>query len=202
MAPDSGDFPFKRICVFCGSASGADPIYLAAARAMGAGLARRGVGLVYGGASIGLMTAAADAALQAGGEAIGVIPKMLLDKEVAHHGLTALHVVDSMHERKALMASLSDAFVALPGGIGTFEELFEVWTWAQLGAHDKPCGLLNTGGFYDTLLEFLDGVVEAGFLKTDHRALLRVAADPDDLIDSLAHAPHRTGPAWVRPDQT
>jgi uncharacterized protein (TIGR00730 family) len=176
----------RRLAVFCGSSTGDAPAYAAAARDLGTTLARRGIGLVYGGASVGLMGTIADAAIAAGGEVIGVIPEALVRKEVAHGGPVDLRIVGSMHERKALMAELSDAFVALPGGIGTLEELFEVWTWAQLGYHAKPCALLNTEGFYDPLIAFLDDVVAHRFLKDAHRAMLIVADAPDDLLARLA----------------
>ncbi len=146
----------KSVCVFCGSNPGNDPVYAAGARAMGAEIARRGLVLVYGGGAVGLMGIVANAALEAGGEVHGVIPEALRRKEVGHHGLTRLEVVDTMHTRKARMAELSDGFVAMPGGIGTFEELFEIWTWGQLGIHTKPLGLLNIAGFYDPLAQFLD----------------------------------------------
>jgi len=172
-----------RICVFCGSSPGADPRYLAAAREMGRALVARGLGLVYGGGSVGLMGAVADAALAAGGEVVGVIPQVLQIRELAHRRLTALHVVGSMHERKALMAELSDGFVALPGGMGTLEELSEVLTWAQLGLHARPCGLLDVAGYYDPLVAFFDRAVEAGFLRREHRRLLLTAATPAALLD-------------------
>src|SRR5262245_13303074 len=146
----------NRLCVFCGSSSGRDPAYRAAAVELGALLAERRIGLVYGGAASGLMGAVAEATRAAGGEVIGVIPRALVEWAVAHTGLSDLRIVSTMHERKALMAELSDGFIALPGGIGTLEEMFEVWTWAQLGSHSKPCALLNVGGFYDRLLAFLD----------------------------------------------
>lgn len=175
----------RRICVFCGSSPGKHPEYRQAAALFGRTLALEGIGLVYGGASIGLMGAAADAAREAGGEVIGVIPKSLVDLEVAHTGLDDLRVVGSMHERKALMAELSDAFVALPGGIGTLEEFFEVWTWAQLGSHSKPCAFLNTRDFYDPLLGFLDHVVDEAFLKPVHRGMVLVEKDPEALLRSI-----------------
>ena len=168
----------RRLCVFCGSSEGRDPAYLQAARALGETLAVNGIGLVYGGASVGLMGALADAALIAGGEVTGVMPRALVEKEIAHNRLSDLRVVGSMHESKALMAELSDGFVALPGGIGTFEELFEMWTWAQLGHHTKPCALLNVRGFYDGLIAFLDQVAERGFMKGAHLAMLIVAQEP------------------------
>ncbi len=174
-----------RVCVFCGSNPGRLPEYRAAAVAFGTLLAREGVGVVYGGASVGLMGAVADAALAAGGEVVGVIPQFLADKELAHRGLSALHVVGSMHGRKALMAELSDAFVALPGGAGTLEEIFEVWTWAQLGEHSKPCGLLNVAGFYDRLLAFLDHTAAESFMKPPHRTILLDASTPEAMLAAL-----------------
>jgi hypothetical protein len=174
-----------RLCVFCGSNAGQDPIYLEMARALGETMAGWGIDLVYGGASVGLMGAVADAALAKGGHVIGVMPQALVDKEIAHRGLSDLRVVGSMHERKALMAELADGFIALPGGLGTFEELFEVWTWAQLGYHRKPCALLNAGGFYDKLTDFLDDVVERGFVKPIHRAMLIVENEPAALIEAV-----------------
>ena len=180
----------KRLCVFAGSNAGVRPEYRAAAQELGRVLAGRGVGVVYGGASIGLMGALADAALAAGGLVIGVIPAALLAKEIAHPGLTELRVVSSMHERKALMADLSDAFVALPGGLGTFEELFEVLTWAQLGLHRKPCGLLNVQGYFDPLLAFVSHSIEEGFVRPEHRAMISVSKSSASLIDLLAtHSP-------------
>jgi uncharacterized protein (TIGR00730 family) len=176
----------KRICVFCGSSPGHDPRYLEAARTMGHTLARRGLGLVYGGGSVGLMGAVADAALAAGGEVIGVIPEVLQIRELAHRSLTTLHVVGSMHERKALMAELSDGFVALPGGMGTLEELSEVLTWAQLGLHARPIGLLDVAGYYQPLADFFDRAVGAGFLRPAHRALLLVGHEPGALLDRFA----------------
>jgi len=176
----------RRVCVFCGSSHGASPVYAEAARDLGRRLARRGLGLVYGGGNVGLMGEVADAALAAGGEVIGVIPYALEAREVAHSGLTELHVVDSMHERKALMADLSDGFLALPGGIGTLEEFFEVWTWGQLGLHAKPCGLLDVAGYYAPLLAFLDRTVEEGFLRPAHREVVLVDTDPEALLDRMA----------------
>jgi uncharacterized protein (TIGR00730 family) len=176
----------NRICVFCGSSPGHDPRYLEAARATGRLLAARGLGLVYGGGSAGLMGAVADAALAAGGEVIGVIPQVLQIRELAHRSLTTLHVVGSMHERKALMAELSDGFVALPGGMGTLEELSEVLTWAQLGLHARPVGLLDVAGYYRPLVQFFDQAVSAGFLRPVHRRLLLVGEEPGALLDQLA----------------
>jgi uncharacterized protein (TIGR00730 family) len=174
------------VCVFCGSSPGAHPDYEAAARDLGAALARAGERVVYGGASVGLMGALADAALAAGGEVIGVIPRALIEREIGHPGLTELRIVESMHERKALMADLADGFVALPGGVGTLEELFEVWTWAQLGLHGKPCALLDTDGFYAPLVAFLDHQVDAGFVRAPHRAMLVTAHSPEELLTAFA----------------
>jgi uncharacterized protein (TIGR00730 family) len=172
----------KSVCVYCGSSLGSDTKYIAATEDLARTLAGRGIRVVYGGASVGLMGVLADATLAAGGEIVGVIPKLLVDREIAHRGLTDLHVVASMHARKALMARLSDAFVALPGGIGTLEELIEIYTWRHLGLHDKPLGLLNTGGYYDGLSGFLDHAVAQGFLGPEQRARLVVAPDPDALL--------------------
>jgi len=175
----------RRVCVFCGSRTGRTSLYLEAAAALAAELARRNIGVVYGGAGVGIMGALADAALEAGGEVTGVIPAQLMERELSHKHLTALHIVESMHERKALMGSLSDAFIALPGGLGTLEEFFEVLTWNQLGIHSKPCGLLNAGGFYDTLTGFLDHTVEQGFVPQAHRSFLLVDSDPGILVDKM-----------------
>ena len=173
----------RRICVFCGASPGHDPAFVAAARAVGEGLAGRGIGIVYGGGRVGLMGALADAALDAGGEVVGVIPQGLVDRELAHPGLTELRIVATLHERKAVMAELSDAFIALPGGLGTLEELAEVTSWAQLELHAKPIGLLDVGAYWDPLLAWLDGAVEAGFLAPVHRDLLARAADLDELLE-------------------
>ncbi|MGC8723412.1 MAG: TIGR00730 family Rossman fold protein [Acidobacteriota bacterium] len=175
----------KRLCVFCGSSVGDDPAFAEAAEAVGGALAERRITLVYGGGNVGLMGVLADAALRAGGEVIGVIPKALMEWEVGHLGLSDLRVVDSMHERKALMAELSDGFAALPGGIGTLEEFFEIWTWAQLGVHHKPCGLLNAKGYYDPLVVFLDAMVERGFLKPRHRSMAIVEREVGPLLAAL-----------------
>jgi uncharacterized protein (TIGR00730 family) len=192
----------RRICVYAGSNPGNDPAYADAARALATLLATRGIGLVYGGGKVGLMGVVADAALAAGGEAIGVMPQALIDREIGHPGLTELKVVDSMHERKALMAELSDAFVAVPGGIGTLDELIEVYTWSQLGIHEKACGLLNVNGYYNGLVAFLDHAVGAGFLRAQHRAVLSVAAYPGELLDRLAaYEPPRVG-KWLELEQT
>ncbi|MEH3146396.1 MAG: TIGR00730 family Rossman fold protein [Methylobacterium frigidaeris] len=187
-----------RLCVFCGSNDGALPLYREAAGALGRHLAENGVDLVYGGGKVGLMGAVADAVLQAGGRAVGVMPRPLVEKEIAHHGLTELRVVGSMHERKALMADLADGFVALPGGLGTFEELFEVWTWGQLGYHPKPMAVLNVGGFYDGLLGFLDHVVEQGFVREAHRGMLIVARDPGELLAGIRSYQPPNVTKWVR----
>jgi uncharacterized protein (TIGR00730 family) len=175
----------RRICVFCGASSGNRPAYVAAAKRVGRELAERGIGLVYGGGNIGLMGTLADACLEAGGYVIGVIPQALVAKEVAHKRLSDLRIVASMHERKAMMAELSDAFVAMPGGFGTFEEWFEVVTWAQLGLHVKPCALLNVDGYYDPLIALIDHAVKEGFINSTHRQLLLSGSDAHQLIDKL-----------------
>ena len=178
----------KRLAVYCGSSMGNDPAFRAAAQALGEAMAGRGIGLVYGGGRLGLMGVVADAVLGAGGRAYGVIPQALIDLEVAHIGLTELHVVGNMHERKARMTELTDAFVALPGGIGTLDELFEAWTWNALGYHAKPFALLNIGGFWDELIGFLDTVAANGFLSPERRRQLLVAREVDDALDLLAAA--------------
>lgn len=177
------------MAVFCGSRSGRDGAYVAAARRLGERLAARDIGLVYGGSASGLMGATADAVLAGGGAATGVIPRALTDREQAHPGLTELHFVDSMHERKLRMAGAADAFIAMPGGFGTLDETFEALTWTQLGIHRKPIGLLNVGGFYDALLAFADVQVDAGFVTPEHRRLLLADEDPDGLLDALAALP-------------
>jgi uncharacterized protein (TIGR00730 family) len=181
----------QRICVFCGSSAGSRPAYLDAARRLGALLAERGIGLVYGGSHLGLMGVLADSVIAAGGEVTGVIPKMLVDKEIAHRGLNDLRIVSSMHERKALMAELASGFIAMPGGYGTLEEFFEVLTWLQLGVHPKPCGLLNIEGYYDHLLALLDHAVAERFLRPPNRDLVLHDADAERLIDRMIvfHAP-------------
>lgn len=176
----------KRLCVFLGSSPGRLPGYGEAAIRFGTLLAARGIGLVYGGGTIGLMGTIADAVCAGGGEVIGVIPEALRAREHDHRGITELHVVQTMHERKAMMAKLADGFVALPGGIGTFEELFEVWTWAQLGYHDKPCGLLDVAGFYTPMSRFIDHVVAEGFLQPAARAMLLIEREPEALLDRIA----------------
>ena len=175
----------RSICVFCGSRPGARPEYLACARRLGEVLASRGLRLVYGGSTVGLMGALADAALARGGEVVGVIPRSLVEREIAHLGLTELRVVGTMHERKALMAHLSDAFVALPGGFGTWDELFEIVTWAQLGLHHKPAGLLNVAGYFEPMLEMVRRAVAEGFIAPENEALLRSADEPELLVDLL-----------------
>ncbi|MBL8762738.1 MAG: TIGR00730 family Rossman fold protein [Phycisphaerae bacterium] len=180
----------ERVCVFCGSSPGRDPAYLHAAGALGSALARRGVTLIYGGGSLGLMGAVADRALSDSGKVVGVITRQLLDKEVAHGRLSDLRVVDTMHERKKMMADLADGFIALPGGLGTLDELFEIVTWAQLRLHASPVGILNVGGFYDGLLGFLDRVRTDGFLRLDLERAVHVHSDPERLLDAMiAHRP-------------
>ena len=192
----------KRVCVFCGSSPGVRPGYAAAARAMGTRLAERGIGVVYGGGKVGLMGVVADAAMAAGGEVIGVIPEGLVAREVGHAGVTELRVVRTMHERKALMAELSDAFVALPGGFGTWEEYFEVLTWAQLGIHPKPCGLLNVEGYYGPLLAMMDHAVAEGFVRAEQRATVLEAAEPARMLELLAAFRAPAVPRWLGPDET
>ena len=192
----------KRICVYCGSSPGRDAAYRDAATALGHELADRGLGLVYGGASVGVMGAVADAVLAAGGEAIGVIPRALATKEVAHAGLSELHVVQSMHERKAMMAELSDGFAALPGGWGTIEELFEMLTWAQLGFHEKPCGMLNIGGYYDDLARFLEHAMAEEFVREAYREMLIVESVPAALLDRFAAYRAPRVRKWLGPDET
>ncbi len=190
----------KYVCVFCGSSMGLRPAYKLAAQAMGETLAGRGIGLVYGGGNVGLMGVVADATLAAGGEVIGVIPEFLVAKEIAHTGLTKLHVVSSMHERKALMAELSDAFVALPGGYGTLEEFCEILTWSQLGLHHKPQGLLNIEGYYQPLLRLFDQAVTEQFLKPELRSLVLEAPDPEQLLDLMANYRPQTVDKWIKRD--
>jgi uncharacterized protein (TIGR00730 family) len=182
-----------RLAVYCGSSPGADPAYAAAARALGTEMAARGIGLVFGGGHVGLMGAIADAVLEAGGEVIGVIPEALRDKELAHQGCTELHVVSTMHERKSLMADFAKGFIAMPGGFGTFDEMFEMLTWGQLGYHTRPCGFLNVAGYYDALFAFLDICVEARFVTRVHREMIITATEPGELLDGMA--------AFEPPDQ-
>jgi hypothetical protein len=188
----------KRICIFCGSSNGARPIYAQAAQAIGQAIARAGYELVYGGGHVGLMGVVADATLQAGGSVIGVIPTALVEKETQHNGLTHLHVVRSMHERKALMADLADAFIALPGGFGTLDEFCEIITWAQLGYHRKPVCMLNVEGFFDAFMAFIDFTVNEGFIKPQHRALILMDADAQQLIDKLATYQPPLTDKWLR----
>ncbi len=195
--PEITPRPLQRLCVFCGSSRGNNPVHVAAAQNLGRELAQRGIALVYGGGNIGLMGALADAALAAGGHAIGVIPEALLAKEVGHCGLPDLRIVKTMHERKALMAELSDGFIALPGGFGTFEEFFEVLTWSQLGLHSKPCGVLNVSGFFDPLLELLNLSVAEGFVRPAHRELVLVYTDIARLLDRMSAFQAQSVPKWI-----
>lgn len=192
----------KRICVYCGSSPGKRPEYTQAAHLLAQELTRRGIGLVYGGAHVGIMGALADAVLAHDGEVIGVIPQALVDKEVAHDGLTELKTVGSMHERKALMADLADGFIALPGGLGTLEELFEILTWAQLGFHRKPCGLLNIDGYYDGLSMFLDHAVHERFVDPVHRSILLIEKNPKQLLDLFESRRTPKVEQWINRDDT
>ena len=192
----------KRICVYCGSSPGSLSSYCEAARGLGHELAARGYGLVYGGASIGVMGAVADAVLDAGGAAIGVIPHSLAVKEVSHAGLDELIVVSSMHERKARMAELSDGFIALPGGWGTIEEIFEMLTWAQLGFHEKPCGLLNVSGYFDELFRFLERAFEQRFVKAEYRPMLMKETAAPELIDRFERYRAPRVRKWLGPQET
>jgi hypothetical protein len=192
----------RRVCVFCGSNTGSNPAYRRVADQLGRALATRGLGLVFGGGRVGLMGAVADGALAAGGEVIGVMPQALIDREIGHRGLTELRIVGSMHERKALMAELSDGFIALPGGIGTLEELFEMWTWAQLGLHGKPCGLLDCDGFFTPLVGFLDHLVASGFVQPQYRAILHTAESPEELLTAFAAYQAPLLARWVGSGQT
>ena len=189
----------KAVCVFCGSREGSRPAYAEAARRTGREIARRGLGLVYGGGRVGLMGAVANAALEEGGEVVGVITEALISKEIAHAGLTKLHVVGSMHERKMLMADLSDGFVTLPGGYGTLEEFFEVLSWAQLSIHEKPCGLLDVDGFWDPLSTLLDQAVTEGFVHPNHRSLVLMEGNPRVLLERMeSYTPPETR-KWIGP---
>jgi uncharacterized protein (TIGR00730 family) len=193
----------RRLCVFCGSSPGARPAYGEAAEELGRLLVERDIGLVYGGGAVGLMGRLADAVLEAGGEPIGVLPEALVAKEIGHPGLSDLRVVGSMHERKALMADLADGFVALPGGLGTVEELFEVYTWAQLGLHRKPCALLDVEGYYEGIARFLGHAVEERFLREDHRAMLIVEREPRTLLERLRRfEPEAVQPKWIDREET
>jgi uncharacterized protein (TIGR00730 family) len=193
----------RRVCVFCGSSPGARPAYAEATAEVARLLVGDGIGIVYGGGHVGLMGVLADTAMAAGGEVIGVMPQALVDREIGHTAITELRVVGSMHERKAVMTELSDAFVALPGGAGTLEELFEVYTWAQLGLHSKPCALLDVDGYYSGLAAFLDHAVEERFLREEHRAALMVEDDPVRLLDRLREfEPGAVAPKWIDREQT
>ena len=184
---------FKRLAVYCGSATPADPVYMETARQVGTMLAERGIGVVYGGGKVGLMGMVADSAMAAGGEVIGVIPEALVNAEVAHRGLTELHVVPDMHARKALFTTLSDGFITLPGGVGTMDELWEAISWSQLGYHQKPVGLLNTAGFYDQLISFNRHMIETGFIRGPHAGILIARETLGDLLDAMAdYQPHET----------
>ena len=189
--------PVRSVCVFCGASIGATPAYREAAIALGQAIARRGLTLVYGGGAVGLMGVVADAALAAGGEVIGIIPQSLERAEIGLKGLTRLEVVDGMHARKARMAELADAFISLPGGLGTLEELFEVWTWGQLGYHAKPLGLLEVDGFYARLTDFLDHLVAERFVREQHRAILQVSASPAELLARMDAWHPTAAPKWV-----
>lgn len=192
----------KRICVYCGSSRGKRQEYVESARTLARELVRRDIGLVYGGASVGIMGEVADAVLAGGGQVIGIIPQALFDKEVPHTGLTELKIVESMHERKALMADISDGFMALAGGLGTIEELFEILTWSQLGLHKKPCALLNIHGYYDNLMLFLDHAVEEQFVKNIHREMLLVEERPDKLLDLMNIYKSPVVDKWIGRDET
>ncbi|KPK19290.1 MAG: LOG family protein [Betaproteobacteria bacterium SG8_41] len=187
----------QSVCVFCGSNTGNGDVYSAAARALAAAMVRRGLRLVYGGGSIGLMGVLGDAVLAAGGHVIGVTPRRLLERELVHTGLTELHIVETMNERKALMAQLSDAFIALPGGMGTLDELFEMLTWTQLGFHRKPCGVLDAGNYFDRLMAFLDHAVAERFVMPEHRSMLIAEVDSDRLLERLANEPPPAASKWV-----
>ncbi len=189
----------KAVCVFCGSSSGSRDSYAKAARRMGAEVSRRGIRLVYGGGKVGLMGEVAGAALAGGGEVVGVIPRALLEKEISHEGLSKLYVVGSMHERKKLMADLSDGFIALPGGYGTFEEFLEVLSWAQLSIHEKPCGLLDVDGFYEPLSALFDKAVEEGFVQPGHRSLVLNEEDPGRLLDVMDRYEPPETKKWIGP---
>lgn len=192
----------KRVCVFCGSNQGANPAYGFAAEQLGKLLAQQNIGLVYGGGKVGLMGTVADAALAAGGEVIGVIPQALADREIAHTGLSKLHIVASMHERKALMSDYADAFIALPGGMGTLEEFAEVLTWGQLGLHQKPCGLLNIEGYYNSLIAFFNQAVQAQFVRPEHRSAVIEAQTCEELLEKLNQYQPIQIHKWIDRDQT
>ena len=191
----------KNICIYCGSSSGRNSDYSDYARRLAAELVKRRIGLVYGGSKIGIMGTMANAVLEFGGRVTGVIPEPLVNKEVAHLGLTELRITKSMHERKSLMAELADGFIALPGGIGTLEEIFEMWTWAQLGFHQKPCGLLNVSGYYDKLSEFLDYVVAEEFVRLPHREMLIIESEPSEIIERFINYVPPVVTKWISKDE-
>lgn len=192
----------NALCVFCGSSPGRDPVYVEAAQALARELSARRLRLVYGGGSVGLMGALADAVLAAGGEAVGVIPYSLWEREVGHRNLTECHIVDTMHQRKAMMADLADGFIALPGGLGTLEETLEIWTWAQLGIHRKPVGLLNVRGYFDPLLAFVEHGVAERFIRTEHAGMLLVDSSPDALLDQFETYVAPVVPKWLDREKT
>lgn len=202
MSDADGNRSIRRVCVFCGANRGHDPRYASAAAELGRALVARGWELVWGGGRVGLMGVVADSVLAAGGIATGVIPQMLATRELLHTAASQMHVVPSMHARKALMAELTDAFVALPGGYGTFEETLEMITWGQLGIHRKPLGLLDTLAFYQPLVRFVDQAVTAGFIRTEQRELLVVAENPETLLDKLPHQPLPNLRKWIEPAET
>jgi uncharacterized protein (TIGR00730 family) len=192
----------RRICVFCGSSAGIRPVYAETARVLGRLMVERNLGLVYGGGNVGLMGTIADAVTEGGGHVVGVIPEALMKRELAHRGVAELLIVQSMHERKAKMAELSDAFIAMPGGFGTFEEFCEILTWAQLGLHRKPCGMLNVEGYYDPLISLFDQAVSEGFLHPENRRLVIQETDPERLLDKLANfTPFKTE-RWIDRDES
>lgn len=192
----------KSLCVFCGSSPGQGTVYLAAAQTLGRLLAARGISLVYGGGRVGLMGAVADATLRAGGRVVGVIPRALMDREVGHSGLSELHVVETMHQRKATMAELADGFLTLPGGIGTMEEFFEVWTWSQLGIHRKPIGLLDVDGFFDPLVAFLDHLERERFLRAENRSTVLLDTSPELLVERLRTFAAPVVERWIDLEQS
>jgi uncharacterized protein (TIGR00730 family) len=204
MAPEQSSLrPVERICVFCGASPGARPEYRDATAALARVLVKEGIGVVYGGGGVGLMGALADAVIAEGGEITGVIPRALVDREIAHLDVADMRVVGSMHERKALMAELADAFIALPGGLGTLEELFEVYTWAQLGLHQKPCALLNVAGYYDGIEAFLGHAVAERFVREEHRKLLVIERDPAAVVRGIRDfEPDATPPKWIDREET
>ena len=192
----------KRVCVFCGSNAGARSAYAETARALARYLVKLGMGIVYGGGNVGLMGIVADTAMREGGEVLGVIPQALFEKEVGHRGITELRIVGSMHERKALMADLADGFIAMPGGWGTFDEFCEILTWAQLGLHRKPCGVLNVEGYYDALLAMFDHSVAEGFLKAEYRPMVLASSEPEDLVAKMQAYHGRVLEKWIGREET